>query len=306
MYASIGTSVPEGDGWTFEPKYDGIRVLAFVTGRRQSRHAERQRQNEAVPRDRRRRFARWPARRNASSSSTARSSRSSMAKSARFQALQDRMHVKDAGTIARHSPGLSQLPSPCSTSSSTATGILLKEPWSTRRKHLEALASPAHQRPGARSASRFPGDGEEDAGTSARRDGWEGVIAKRTSSQYEAGRPLERVAQAQDRAPAGIRRRRLDRAAQHTRAHRGDSARLLRRGSLRVRRPHGRRIHAGRPPGHASPSRAAGTQNVALRASAANQRARTLDASRGRRGSQVQRVDRRWKAATADLPRRAR
>ena len=31
MYATIGTSVPDGDGWTFEPKYDGIRVLAFVT-----------------------------------------------------------------------------------------------------------------------------------------------------------------------------------------------------------------------------------------------------------------------------------
>ncbi|MGK2963214.1 MAG: DNA polymerase ligase N-terminal domain-containing protein, partial [Gemmatimonadaceae bacterium] len=30
MYASIGKSVP-GEGWTFEPKYDGVRVLAFVT-----------------------------------------------------------------------------------------------------------------------------------------------------------------------------------------------------------------------------------------------------------------------------------
>jgi ATP-dependent DNA ligase len=25
MYASIGTDIP-GDGWTFEPKYDGVRV----------------------------------------------------------------------------------------------------------------------------------------------------------------------------------------------------------------------------------------------------------------------------------------
>ncbi|MGH7484805.1 MAG: DNA polymerase ligase N-terminal domain-containing protein, partial [bacterium] len=30
MYCSIGSEVP-GKGWTFEPKYDGIRVLAFVT-----------------------------------------------------------------------------------------------------------------------------------------------------------------------------------------------------------------------------------------------------------------------------------
>ena len=30
MYASIGTDIP-GEGWTFEPKYDGVRVLALVT-----------------------------------------------------------------------------------------------------------------------------------------------------------------------------------------------------------------------------------------------------------------------------------
>ena len=30
MYASIGSEIP-GSGWTFEPKYDGIRVLAYAT-----------------------------------------------------------------------------------------------------------------------------------------------------------------------------------------------------------------------------------------------------------------------------------
>src|SRR5205814_9883547 len=30
MYASIGSDIP-GDGWTFEPKYDGVRVLAYAT-----------------------------------------------------------------------------------------------------------------------------------------------------------------------------------------------------------------------------------------------------------------------------------
>src|SRR5688500_6243699 len=30
MYASVGSEVP-GTGWTFEPKYDGIRVLAYAT-----------------------------------------------------------------------------------------------------------------------------------------------------------------------------------------------------------------------------------------------------------------------------------
>src|SRR5437868_15310458 len=31
MYATIGSDVPTGPGWTFEPKYDGMRALAFVT-----------------------------------------------------------------------------------------------------------------------------------------------------------------------------------------------------------------------------------------------------------------------------------
>jgi len=30
MYATIGTDVPREPGWTFEPKYDGMRVLAFI------------------------------------------------------------------------------------------------------------------------------------------------------------------------------------------------------------------------------------------------------------------------------------
>ena len=28
MLASVGTEIPSGAGWVFEPKYDGIRVLA--------------------------------------------------------------------------------------------------------------------------------------------------------------------------------------------------------------------------------------------------------------------------------------
>ena len=31
MLASVGTEIPEGGDWTFEPKYDGIRVLVYAT-----------------------------------------------------------------------------------------------------------------------------------------------------------------------------------------------------------------------------------------------------------------------------------
>ena len=33
MYASIGSELPQAGEWTFEPKYDGIRVLAYATPR---------------------------------------------------------------------------------------------------------------------------------------------------------------------------------------------------------------------------------------------------------------------------------
>src|SRR5579884_1052702 len=33
MYATIGTEVPAGPGWTFEQKYDGMRVIALVGAR---------------------------------------------------------------------------------------------------------------------------------------------------------------------------------------------------------------------------------------------------------------------------------
>src|ERR1700755_3454242 len=30
MLASVGEDLPRGEGWVFEPKYDGVRVLAFA------------------------------------------------------------------------------------------------------------------------------------------------------------------------------------------------------------------------------------------------------------------------------------
>lgn len=34
MYATLGRELPRGSQWTFEPKYDGMRVLAEATARR--------------------------------------------------------------------------------------------------------------------------------------------------------------------------------------------------------------------------------------------------------------------------------
>src|SRR5437016_9601997 len=33
MYATIGRALPIGNGWTFEQKYDGMRVIAIISSR---------------------------------------------------------------------------------------------------------------------------------------------------------------------------------------------------------------------------------------------------------------------------------
>jgi bifunctional non-homologous end joining protein LigD len=184
MYASIGTSVPESEGWTFEPKYDGIRVLAFVT-----KDAVR-----LITRNGNDKTTQFPELADALRTLGKKAEREIVldgeiiavvdGEVARFQALQDRMHVKDATTIADFA---SKQPAAIVLFDILVDGadILIKEPWSTRRKHLEQLLRRrTNQR--LRLSDSIPGDGEEML-ERVRRDGWEGVIAKRTDARYEPG-----------------------------------------------------------------------------------------------------------------------
>jgi bifunctional non-homologous end joining protein LigD len=184
MYASIGTSVPEGEGWTFEPKYDGIRVLAFVT-----RDAVR-----LVTRNGNDKTRQFPEIANALRTLGKKAERELVVDGeiiavvdgevARFQALQDRMHVKDALAIEDFA---SKQPAAIVLFDILVDGadVVIKEPWSTRRKHLERLLRRrTNQR--LRLSDSIPGDGAEML-ERVRRDGWEGVIAKRTDARYEPG-----------------------------------------------------------------------------------------------------------------------
>jgi bifunctional non-homologous end joining protein LigD len=184
MYASIGASVPDGDGWTFEPKYDGIRVLAFVT-----KDAVR-----LVTRNGNDKTKQFPEIADALRVLGKKAEREFVVDGeiiavvdgevARFQALQDRMHVKDATAIedfARSQPAAIVLFDILV----DGPDILLKEPWSARRKRLELLLR-RRTNHRLRLSESIPGDGEEMVART-RRDGWEGVIAKRTDSRYEPG-----------------------------------------------------------------------------------------------------------------------
>ena len=184
MYASIGTSVPDGEGWTFEPKYDGIRVLAFVT-----KDAVR-----LVTRNGNDKTKQFPEIADALQALGKKADRELVVdgeiiavidgKVARFQALQDRMHVKDATAIEDFA---GRQPAAIVLFDILVDGadILLNEPWSARRKRLEQLLR-RRTNHRLRISESIPGDGEEMLAR-ARRDGWEGVIAKRTDSRYEPG-----------------------------------------------------------------------------------------------------------------------
>lgn len=184
MLARVAASVPTGDGWTFEPKYDGIRILAYVAPgavRLVSRN----------DRDKTGQFPEIVAALNPLVSRTRKSLvldgeivALSHEAPARFQDLQSRVHVSNRGEIERLSH---EAPAAFIVFDLLVDGdeVLLDQPWSARRKRLERRVK-RHVSSGLRLSDSEAGDGTRML-RAARRDGWEGIIAKRVDSAYEPG-----------------------------------------------------------------------------------------------------------------------
>jgi bifunctional non-homologous end joining protein LigD len=184
MLASIGTDIPAGGDWTFEPKYDGIRVLVYATP--ESAHL--------VTRNGKDKTAQFPGIAEAVRKLAARGRRALVldgevvaldhGSPARFQELQQRMHVKDATAIAGFE---NSAPAALMTFDLLLDGddVFVHEPWTTRRARLEKRLA------GRTSPELRLTDSEIDAGRAmlarARTDGWEGVIAKRIDAPYQPG-----------------------------------------------------------------------------------------------------------------------
>ncbi|HMJ18914.1 MAG TPA: DNA ligase D [Gemmatimonadaceae bacterium] len=184
MYASIGTEIP-GDGWTFEPKYDGMRVLAFTTAT----------DVKLITRNGKDKAAQFPEVVAALKKLASQTKRSFLldgeivalidGKPARFQELQGRMHVKEPRTIER-----------LSTSNPAAIALfdilvdgddaLITKPWTERRARLLKLVG-KRTAPHLWVTESIEGDGKKMLDR-ARRQGWEGIIAKRMDSIYEPGK----------------------------------------------------------------------------------------------------------------------
>src|SRR3954468_22631405 len=137
MLASVGSEVPTGAGWIFEPKYDGIRVLGVAHGdaavlfsrnglEKTKQFPEIAEALSAVARRRKRGFI-------VDGEIVALSD----GEPARFQGLQGRMHVTNASAIAVHR---NQSPAALIMFDRLKGGDepLVDKPWTERREHLQA------------------------------------------------------------------------------------------------------------------------------------------------------------------------
>ena len=183
MYASVGQSIPGTDGWTYEPKYDGIRVLAFATPR----------SVVLVTRNGKDKTKQFPEIVEALERLAEEAGRSLVldgevvawidGKPARFQELQGRMHLADTDAVDIHAHAS---PATFAAFDLLLDGdeVLVHAPWSERRARLKRLLG--RRRKTILLTESNAGSGEAMVAR-AHREGWEGVIAKRVDAPYEPG-----------------------------------------------------------------------------------------------------------------------
>ncbi|MFL5612239.1 MAG: non-homologous end-joining DNA ligase [Gemmatimonadaceae bacterium] len=185
MLASVSEDLPNGEEWTFEPKYDGIRILAFVADGSVS----------LLSRNGNSKTAQFPEIVAALAGLSRARKRSFVLDGeivaldgntpARFQQLQSRMHATDRAAIAAHRD---DTPVAYIVFDVLLDGdeTLIHEAQHVRRAHLLQLLNPPVPH-----VLRISDSLEGNATTllkRARAKGWEGVIAKRKDALYEPGR----------------------------------------------------------------------------------------------------------------------
>jgi bifunctional non-homologous end joining protein LigD len=193
MYATLGHELPPGNGWRFEPKYDGMRVLAEASARR-TRLITRNGKDKSTQfpeivlalRQLAERAGRTVLLDGEIVARAKRRKRGAPPAASEFQQLQARMHLRDHDEILRLA-----LEAPTTLVAfdmlREGRGSLLAKPWTERRERLEGLfdeAGDRHDR--ALVLSDASARGATMLGK-ARRAGWEGIIAKRTDSRYRPG-----------------------------------------------------------------------------------------------------------------------
>ena len=180
MKASSGREIPTGD-WIYEVKYDGVRVIAHATAD----------EVHLVTRNGREKTLQFPeivhelrrlARKGGPFVADGEIVALHGGDPARFQELQDRVHLKDEAEIRRLAESS---PAALIVFDLLADGedAWMDRPWTARRARLEKRI-PGSGR--VRTSEVVPGPGQT-AVERARKAGWEGVIAKHPGADYRPG-----------------------------------------------------------------------------------------------------------------------
>lgn len=184
MLATAAKEVPADREWNYEPKYDGIRVLAFIAPGAARLITRNGRDKTAQFPEIVEELAKLPGRSRKSLVLDGEIVALRDGEPARFQDLQGRMHVENARTIARLAR---EQPA-----AFVAFDILLDgdepvmhEPWHARRKRLEKRLARKTTDHVWLTASAQDGD---EMMQKAVQGGWEGVIAKDRNAPYQPGK----------------------------------------------------------------------------------------------------------------------
>jgi bifunctional non-homologous end joining protein LigD len=183
MLATPSPEPPRGPGWIFEPKWDGIRVVAYAAGNGVA----------LLTRNGNDKARQFPELVSALRSLRASAGRDLVldgevvatldGEVVRFESLQSRMHRTSRGEIQRLAE---ETPAAFMAFDLLVDGeeVLVHEPWSARRERLEALL----KEHGSESVALSDASGSlESMLERARTHGWEGLIAKETASVYRPG-----------------------------------------------------------------------------------------------------------------------
>jgi bifunctional non-homologous end joining protein LigD len=182
MYATIGTDIPAEGIWTFEPKYDGMRALAFVSAT----------SLRLMTRNGKDKAAQFPEVAAALRALGRRRRRPLILdgeivalehrRPGRFQALQGRFQLKSSEDISR---AARETPAAMFAFDILLDGedVLIDETQSVRRARLKRVLGASA---GALRLSESSPNGSRMIAR-ARAGGWEGVIAKRAASLYVPG-----------------------------------------------------------------------------------------------------------------------
>ena len=184
MLATVGRDVPTGPGWVFEHKYDGVRAIALVDGDAVA----------LISRNGIDKAPQFPEVARALRALGHESGRSLVLDGEivamgadgplRFQALQGRIHTSESGRAEREAE---RAPAVFIAFDYLMDGDepLLTQPWRARRTRLERLVADKPT-PGIQLSSVFAGDPARLLDV-ARREGWEGLVAKRDDAPYVPG-----------------------------------------------------------------------------------------------------------------------